>query len=143
MKEAEFFFESSDQEKSEKEKIEAQRNEFIKVRESMDTLAEVLGEEPLHKQAIEEEVKSRGKNVLDIEEELSLLTDKKYWPFDDKMEWKFYRKLAKINKKLTPAYDPEYIEQRWWRQPQPAQEIQTASDSTTGSSPQDSEKRQS
>lgn len=44
-----------------------------------------------------------------------LLSDKKYWPFDDKAEWKFYRKLAKINGKLAPGYDPEYIEKRWWR----------------------------
>lgn len=32
----------------------------------MDTLADVLGEEPVHKSAIEEEVKQKGKNLLDI-----------------------------------------------------------------------------
>ncbi len=44
------------------------------------------------------------------------MADKKYWPFDDKMEWKFYRKLAKIEGRYTAGYDPSYVEARWWRQ---------------------------
>lgn len=115
LKEAEFFAESSDS-RPEKEKVEGLRAEFAKLREAMDTLADVLGVEAEHKKAIEEEVKQKGKNILDVEEELTLIAHKKYWPFDDRHEWRFYRRRARLQDELLPGYEPGFVESRYWRQ---------------------------
>ena len=47
-------------------------------------MANVLNTEPLHKEFINELTRLKGKNIIDIEEELGSISHLKYWPFDKK-----------------------------------------------------------